>query len=1059
MRGTASRRTICVLALTAGLLGAGPRARAQPEDDRAYRAGIGLLNKGLHDLAAPELRAYLRDHPEGAEATNARYALAVCLVRQGKHAEASRELGPVLAADAFEFGADALLLHAQCAAALGDDAGAAASLTRLVESPGFTSFAQPDRAMAMLGESLYRLGSFQEAARALADVASRWPSSPSLERAELFGALSQVALEEYEAAAGRAGRLRQRAPQGAYAANAALIEAQCRHRLKDLPAALRLYESATETGTGAVRAEAFLGLARAARAQRDFGRAEQALKDATDPPVTGELADRIALEQGKLLLDQGRAEPASQVFAELEERAVPPLRAEAALSLGRAQVALGRHAHAAERLAEAATRHAQSDLVPDMLFERAGALALAGRDDDALEAWRQWRAKYGTHELATEALAAEAWCAHRAGRFDDSLELCDRLRHAEPGPRQPELLALLIGENHYAAGRAGEALAAYESFLAQHASSDHAWRAGIRRGLCLSRLDREGEAGAVLEALLAQPGDGATRDPALRRAAMTTLADRCLAAQDWAQGERWFAELATDAGNASEDERRDAMLRHGICIQRQGRSEEAIALFDRLIAAAPGSKQAPQARFERGQSLVELNRLDEARAALEEVAADHAADAELVAHALRHLSAIALRQARPEDAARILAQLGASGAADDSVRLGSAWLAAGKYAEAEEALDRALEAAPDAAPARVWRAIAINRQGRHAEALAELGRAGEPASLDGGLLASARYEKALALRSLGRDDEARESYRLVLAGAPPRLEAYSALDLAQMESKAGRHAEAAELVDRALAAAKLEAGDAGTVQERGTYLRGACLLHLGKPAEAAQVLKDFGKKHPKSALLAAAQLLRGEGLLGAGRAREAAEEFAHAAAAGADDVRSAALLRLGEAWAACQEWNKSEEAYATFREHFPRSELWFQATFGLGWARENAGRHEPAMEAYRQVVARHKGPTAARAQFQVGECLYAQGNHEQAVAELLKTDVLFDYPEWSAAALYEAGRCLAEMGRPHDSNTQFDELSRRFPETHWAKLAKQGREANAPAPLPGRPQASAPHGR
>src|ERR1043166_7866982 len=81
----------------------GACAWAQPSEDQSYRTGIGLLNKGLSDMAAEQFRTYLREHPDGVEATNARYSLAVCLTRMGRDAEASEQLERVLAVEGFEF--------------------------------------------------------------------------------------------------------------------------------------------------------------------------------------------------------------------------------------------------------------------------------------------------------------------------------------------------------------------------------------------------------------------------------------------------------------------------------------------------------------------------------------------------------------------------------------------------------------------------------------------------------------------------------------------------------------------------------------------------------------------------------------------------------------------------------------------------------------------------------------------------------------------------------------------------------------------------------------------
>ena len=108
------------------------------------------------------------------------------------------------------------------------------------------------------------------------------------------------------------------------------------------------------------------------------------------------------------------------------------------------------------------------------------------------------------------------------------------------------------------------------------------------------------------------------------------------------------------------------------------------------------------------------------------------------------------------------------------------------------------------------------------------------------------------------------------------------------------------------------------------------------------------------------------------------------------------------------------------------------------------------MQAYQVVVDRHQGPTAARAQFQIGECLFAKGQYDKAVRELLKVDILYDYPQWSAAALYEAGRCFEKLAKTVEARNQFKQVADEYKDTRWAQLAAERLAVNAAGSLPGR---------
>ena len=82
--------SICVLWL--------PAANADERGDmvlREYHSGNGLLNRGMHEMAAAEYRKFLGVHGNHDKAPTARYGLGVCLYRLGRHDDAVKELGKV----------------------------------------------------------------------------------------------------------------------------------------------------------------------------------------------------------------------------------------------------------------------------------------------------------------------------------------------------------------------------------------------------------------------------------------------------------------------------------------------------------------------------------------------------------------------------------------------------------------------------------------------------------------------------------------------------------------------------------------------------------------------------------------------------------------------------------------------------------------------------------------------------------------------------------------------------------------------------------------------------
>ena len=65
-------------------------------------------------------------------------------------------------------------------------------------------------------------------------------------------------------------------------------------------------------------------------------------------------------------------------------------------------------------------------------------------------------------------------------------------------------------------------------------------------------------------------------------------------------------------------------------------------------------------------------------------------------------------------------------------------------------------------------------------------------------------------------------------------------------------------------------------------------------------------------------------------------------------------------------------------------------------------------------------------------------------------DILYAYPQWSAAALYEAGRCFEQMGSPVEARKQFEMVREDHPDSRWAELAGARLDELASRSLPGR---------
>src|SRR5262249_27422276 len=154
-------------------------------------------------------------------------------------------------------------------------------------------------------------------------------------------------------------------------------------------------------------------------------------------------------------------------------------------------------------------------------------------------------------------------------------------------------------------------------------------------------------------------------------------------------------------------------------------------------------------------------------------------------------------------------------------------------------------------------------------------------------------------------------------------------------------------------------------------------------------------------------------------------------------VSDRAVLRLGHAYAALQKWPESRQAFELVWTRYPASPWANEAKYGAGWAMQDQKEYDQAVALYEQVVASTLEEVAAKAQLQIGLCRREQKRYPEASAALLVVPYCYDYPEWSAAALFEAHRVFLEMKNQQQAVLLLQRVVTDYPNTHWAKIAQE----------------------
>ena len=1032
-------------------------AQQQPANDandpalRDYLSANGLLNRGMNDLAAQEYRKFLTAHPAHAKASLARYGLGVALFRLKKHDEAITELTQISDLQKFEFAAEVQLMLGQCQLEKHNYAEAVKPLQAfLAQSP---THDLADNAAALLAEALYRAGDYKSVQAPRDMLASKWPDSPMRERADFFAGLAKMSLEDYSGAAGIFSQMKDRYPKGPFADRVALLLGQSLQRSNDPQKAIAQYRAVLQQAGGEGQPDAMFGLATLLHQQKKADEAAGLLDQLIEKYPQHKLLGPALVLRGRISFEAQKYDDALLTFQTAAKVDGAP-RDETAYWLAKCELRRGQFADAAKRLADALHDSPKSPLAAEMTYDRGVALMRADQSLEALDVLKGFSAKFAEHALAPDALYLQAMIEHEQHQYAASGEHCKSFLSNYGSHVLAPSVAFLAAENEFLDDHLAEAVTAYQRFLQDHPNDDQAAKAKFRLGSALYRQqDYDGARAPLTEVVKGR------NTPEEFRRGLLMLGDINFGQEKWPDAAALMEDyLSFGADQPGAD---DALLKLGLSQTRQNKSNEALASFKSLIDQFPQSVHHTQALFETGQILLANKDLTAASNAFSAVLSD-SKDARFAPFATNHLASIAMQQEDFAKAAELFDQVATSAAGTDLepeavFQRGQALMATKQFKPAGDAFAQLVQKFPDFSrvpQARAQRAIALARQGEEVDALKaiEQVQTDDASKLSPELLAGVMYEKAWCLRELGRNEEAAAAYRELLAAHDRQpVSAHAMLELAEIEAAADHHKEAAELLTRLRALGAEKALDVPSdVKEPAVYRLAVCRFELGQYQDAANLCEELIRDFPQGKFLASAQQFCGEALFKLDKPQQAGEHFKVVVEKFADDpAYGPSMLRLGECEAATDRWEQSEKTFADYLKKFADSELWYQAQFGLGWSRENQKRFDEAMADYKKVIENHGGATAARAQFQIGECLFAQKKFDEAVRELLKVDILYGYEEWSAAALYEAGRCFEELTRAAEARSQFELVQQRFPQSRWAKLAAQRLAAIAGRPVSG----------
>ncbi|MBN1267977.1 MAG: tetratricopeptide repeat protein [Kiritimatiellae bacterium] len=435
------------------------------------------------------------------------------------------------------------------------------------------------------------------------------------------------------------------------------------------------------------------------------------------------------------------------------------------------------------------------------------------------------------------------------------------------------------------------------------------------------------------------------------------------------------------------------------CYVKLDQSDRAAELFERFQKEHPLAHDAAQNLLDWAGTLIQLGRTGDAAAVLQDLATGHGDS--LAAHMGRlWLGELHLEQSRWSEAGEVLRQLGEEAGAPPDLRA-RAFYALAEVLEAQTNFNEALSAVEQGEALAVTPDVKVHGDIFRSRLLVILGRTEEGAALlhewvaanpEDPMSARAQLELAQSLLDRGRFEQAEREFQHYLeafADEAGRSRALLGKGWSLFEQK--RYPEAAAAFEKAQGLAQDDAEKREALFKAADAYFGADQFKLARE-KYIEVTRVFpGSPVAPQALFQAAEC----------------------------------LARLGDAAA--------EEEFRAIEDAFPDSPFAEQAAMRIALLKEDQGRWEDALAAYRRLMKNYPdGRMYARALHGRALIQYRLGQFARALRDF--EQVLKDYPTSAVAeqAFYMRGWCLHLMGQSEEALGVCREFIQKYPASAWA---------------------------
>ncbi|MDG2130810.1 MAG: tetratricopeptide repeat protein [Fuerstiella sp.] len=1026
----------CIVLWVAGM----PTCAAQETEvaTRQYAVAVGFQNQKLFDSAIDEWQTFLKKFPNDPRVGRGQHYLGTCCLQEKRYTDAIAAFTtvvtkypelPLMDQSMMNLGI-ALYGNAQQSQKNSDyikaEQAFAAMLTKYEDSQ------YSARAMYYRGECLFQLERTEDAAAAYAEFLQKHPKHEFSADANYALGTAQEMLNQSAKARTTYANFTSRYPQ-----HALLTEVQMRHAEllfdgNQFAQALPIFESVTGNREFALADVAML---RHARCLYEQGRIDEAARLYWNVPREFKQTkhyDAAILAGAKCYFLEEKFKLARTGFERLADRNVPEA-AEATQWLARTHLKENNAAMARE-VAERGLRRFRGDAYrPELELVHIDALyEIPERKKNIADLYADFVRRNVQHELAPQAQYMAALAALDNQDYAAAARYCKTfLSDYSSDSLKPDVLfisaesQLLLGQHENAEQRYGE-------FLRLASDHGNAQQARVRRGVALYMEGRYADAVAWLQPLVSHFSDSGLKSEALSLVGRSQLALKKIASAK----DSLLNAVRTDPGHPQTDE---TIMALADAYNQLDQPDAAKQQWQTVLTQYPDSPLLSEATYRIAEAAFAAERFDDAVKKYADVAQNWP-DSDFAPHA----------------------QYG----------LGWTWFSVGEYRKASTAMTTLVDR---------YKAASVRAQGLYVRAMAAYQLGEYPAAITDvqsflatkpkpGDALDAQYVMGLAQAGLKQFEAATKTYTSILASADSYATADKvAYELGWAWIELGKTDEAVAVFQRLakdwpdspLAAESLfRAGEAyydaadfaraaaayqESAQQATTTEIGEKSLHkLGwsclKSEDIAAAIKAFASQltqHPNGELAADARFLTGECHFRREDWPAARAAYENVIASRDSSYVALAMFHAGECAASLEDWNSSRRLHQQVLAEFPDFEMRPEARYGVAWALQNEGQLNNAIAAYEQVTEESNTETAAKARFMIGECCFAQKKHKDATKHFLKTVFLYNHPEWSAMAYFEAGRCFEVLRDTDQAENCYQQVIAKYPQHAKVKDARR----------------------